>query len=252
MLEIMGIILLCGANKKNCLARGRKPGGFIALTVILWFVMEIIGAFLGVLISESAVYVFALLFAALGGLISWLICKNLSFGTYVDPKTAYVQQVVQTSEKLNVPATLMIVRDKSAVGCAASYNVNLNGQPIGQIANGMILNASTDLRSNIISLNDPITGVDMVQMAFMVNDGSNGEIHMKAGKFLPASCRGVFFEDQMAKPAYNPALATAAATAQASVQQAVPVNAAPDKTCPHCGMQLSADSVFCTFCGKKI
>ena len=67
MLEIMGIILLCGANKKNCLARGRKPGGFIALTVILWFVMEIIGAFLGVLISESAVYVFALLFAALGG-----------------------------------------------------------------------------------------------------------------------------------------------------------------------------------------
>lgn len=255
MLEFLGIYYLCGINRKNCLARGRKPTGYIVLTVVLFFVMEIIGGFLGLFISEAAFYIFALLFAALGGLISWLICSNLSFGTYVDPKTAFVQQVVANSDKLNVPASLMIVRDKSMVGCAVSYNVKLNGEPIGQIANGMILNASTNLRSNIISLYDPTTDADTTQMMFMVNDGSNGEIHLKTGQFLPKSCRGVFFDNQMEKPVYNPALATAAQSAQKPVQQnsaAVPASKEAELTCPHCSAKLPAGSLFCTFCGKKI
>ena len=226
----------------------------MVLTVALWFVMEIIGAFLGVFIlGESGAYVFGLLFAALGGLISLLICKNVSFGTYVDPKAAYVQQVVSSSEKLNVPATLMIVRDKSAVGCAVSYDLCLNGNPIGQIANGMILNATTDLRQNIISIRDSFTGADLVQMPFMVNDGSNGEIHLKSGKFLPASCRGVYFENQQTKPTYNPALAAqAVATTPTSAPAPVQAQTSGDITCPHCGMKLSTDSLFCTVCGKKI
>ena len=47
MLEIFGIMMLCKANKKNALARGKRPGGFIALTIILWIGMEFLGIFIG-------------------------------------------------------------------------------------------------------------------------------------------------------------------------------------------------------------
>lgn len=90
MLEIFAIISLCRVNKNNAIKRGRRPGGFIALTIILWVVFELIGmvigyAILGVDNGYLAVLLIALPCAALGGLISFLITKNVSQGDYVDP-----------------------------------------------------------------------------------------------------------------------------------------------------------------------
>ena len=90
MLEIFAIISLCRVNKNNAIKRGRRPGGFIALTIILWVVFERIGmvigyAILGVDNGYLAVLLIALPCAALGGLISFLITKNVSQGDYVDP-----------------------------------------------------------------------------------------------------------------------------------------------------------------------
>ena len=90
MLEIFAIISLCRVNKRNAIARGHRPGGFIALTIILWVVFEIIGMVIGALVFDNSylsVLFIALPCAALGGLISFLITRNLPQGNYVDPST---------------------------------------------------------------------------------------------------------------------------------------------------------------------
>ena len=92
MLEVFAVISLCRVNRRNALARGRKPGGFIALTIILWIVFEIIGMIVGTIILGSdngylTVLLIALPCAGLGGLISFLIAKNCPQGNYVDPST---------------------------------------------------------------------------------------------------------------------------------------------------------------------
>lgn len=90
MLEVFAVIALCKLNRKNAIARGRRPGGFIALTIILWLVFEFIGAILGIIIfgrnnSTVTVMFVALPCAALGGLISFLCAKYGPKGNYVDP-----------------------------------------------------------------------------------------------------------------------------------------------------------------------
>ena len=94
MLEIFAIISLCRVNRRNAIARGRRPGGFIALTIILWIVFEFIGMVLGMFIlgidnSYLSVLFIMLPCAALGGLISFLIAKNCRQGNYVDPSTVF-------------------------------------------------------------------------------------------------------------------------------------------------------------------
>ncbi len=90
MLEFFAVFSLCRVNRRNAIARGHKPGGFIALTIILWIVFEIIGFIIGALIfnsSYTALLLVGLPCAAIGGLISFLIAKNLPQGNYVDPST---------------------------------------------------------------------------------------------------------------------------------------------------------------------
>ena len=87
MLEIFGLIMLCKANKKNALARGKKPGGFIALTIILWVGLELLGFFIGTLSEiEYGYFIFGYGFAGIGALISFLCAKFGPKGDYVDPK----------------------------------------------------------------------------------------------------------------------------------------------------------------------
>ena len=47
MLEIWLIMLLCKSVKNNAIERGRKPGGFIALAIVLWIIPEIVGLIIG-------------------------------------------------------------------------------------------------------------------------------------------------------------------------------------------------------------
>lgn len=88
MLEVLGIYYLCKANKKNAMARGRKPGLFIGLTIGLWIGFEFISAILGIFLDFSGMgyYGFIVFSALLGGLISYLIAKNCSQGTYYSSK----------------------------------------------------------------------------------------------------------------------------------------------------------------------
>ena len=91
MLEVFAIISLCRVNKNNAIKHGRRPGGYIALTIILWVVLELIGTIIGLFLfngeysSYLAVLFCGLPCAALGGLISFLIAKNAPQGNYVDP-----------------------------------------------------------------------------------------------------------------------------------------------------------------------
>ncbi len=91
MLEIFGIIALCKLNRQNAIARGRRPGGFVALTIILWVGLEFIGMVAGFILlgdkSEYLPYAVALPCAGLGALISFLCAKFGPRGNYVAPTT---------------------------------------------------------------------------------------------------------------------------------------------------------------------
>ncbi len=77
MLEILFIIYLCKKNAAAAVERGRKPGGFIALTVLLWVGMEFLGGFIGGLADlGTGTYLLALGMAVAGGVISGVIAKN--------------------------------------------------------------------------------------------------------------------------------------------------------------------------------
>ena len=81
MLEILFLIFLCRKNAANAVMLGRKPGGFIALTLCLWVGMEFLGGFIGGLADlGTGTYLLALLLAALGGLGSYLAAKNCRYG----------------------------------------------------------------------------------------------------------------------------------------------------------------------------
>jgi len=119
MLEVFGIIALCKLNKKNAIARGKRPGGFIALTIILWVGLEILGAVVsGIVAGVNGTelgysYIFyAYGFAGVGALISFLCAKFGPRGDYVDPSTQnpqYGEQpVIGTyNVPVNTPAYMM-------------------------------------------------------------------------------------------------------------------------------------------------
>lgn len=87
MLEILGIILLSNKDKANAIKRERKPGGFVGLTIGLWFGLELIGGMIGSAAGlELGAYGLAILFAAIGGVVSYLIAKNCKPGDYIPPE----------------------------------------------------------------------------------------------------------------------------------------------------------------------
>lgn len=99
MLEFLAVFGLCKVNRRNAIARGRKPGGYIALTIVLWIVMEVIGVIVGTVLQYSLfgerdssglnlfILVIAYGFAGIGALISFLCAKFAPQGDYVDPST---------------------------------------------------------------------------------------------------------------------------------------------------------------------
>lgn len=87
MLEVLIIILLCNRNAQKVKQKGRRPGKFVFLTVLLWIGMEFIGAFIGTVVSLIVLgdvsflsYLFALVFAVVGAIISVQIAKNAEPG----------------------------------------------------------------------------------------------------------------------------------------------------------------------------
>lgn len=78
MLEIIAVIFLGKKLAEMAQARGHGKGW--AALVLLWFVGEVIGAVIGFAVvgDGAAPYVFALIGAAIGGGVAYLIVKNLS------------------------------------------------------------------------------------------------------------------------------------------------------------------------------
>lgn len=246
MLEILGIILLCNKNKANALARGRKPGGFVALTICLWVGLEIIGGAIGAAAELGfGTYLIAIVMAAIGGVTSYLIAKNCKPGNYVPPAQTMAQNIAKNAEPLSIPAQLTIVREGSMVGAAVSWSFFLNGNGIGSLGNGKMLSVATGLKRNMLVAKD-VYGSELPPFVFEVEPGANAQIHFKANKFLPEKSMGVLpvsgvlqqsMGDAPAKPAsqHEP---TAAQTAQAAF-------------CYKCGAPLTEGASFCAKCGQR-
>ncbi|MDR0548559.1 MAG: hypothetical protein LBI10_03995, partial [Deltaproteobacteria bacterium] len=83
MLEILALFFLISKNSKNAISRGRKPGLFIFLAILLWLGLEFLGGLIGYLATNGErlpTYLFALMGGLSGGVISYFIAKNCSKG----------------------------------------------------------------------------------------------------------------------------------------------------------------------------
>lgn len=82
MLEALIVYHLVKKNMEIVRARGRNPGGFIALTICLWAGFEFTGFIIGMILKQNRI-ICALIGLGLGGIgavISYLISKNCREG----------------------------------------------------------------------------------------------------------------------------------------------------------------------------
>ena len=84
MLEIILLIYLTRHIGEIIEEKGRKSGWYKVLTVVLWIGGEVFGAIVGAVVSELSgtgtflVYIFALVGAAIGAGLAFMIAKSLS------------------------------------------------------------------------------------------------------------------------------------------------------------------------------
>ena len=212
MLEFFGIMMLCKANKKLALARGRKPGGYIALTIILWVGLEFIGVIVGTILELDYGRIFlAYGFAGIGALISFLCAKFGPKGDYVDPNTVPAGGSADT----NVPYM-------------GTYNV-----PVDQSLYAPYPNAPADQYGMPVAskLNEFGMPVD--------ENGNYSPVLNQYG--VPVDT--TFYNVQNPVPAQAaPVAVTAAETAATS----------HPNFCGYCGAKLEPGSKFCDSCGAKI
>ena len=80
MIEILALIFLTRKIGAICEEKGRKTGWYKALTVLLWFGFEAAGVVIGIVAfgaEGGVIYLYALIGAAVGTGIAFLIVKNL-------------------------------------------------------------------------------------------------------------------------------------------------------------------------------
>lgn len=88
MLEIIIVVLVSKKIAAMVKEKGRSAGGYVTLFVLLWFGGEIVGAIVGAMMTggqnagaggiDMAVYVFALVGAAVGGITGFAIASMVS------------------------------------------------------------------------------------------------------------------------------------------------------------------------------
>ncbi len=78
MIEIIVVALLCSWAGKTAKNKGRRSGPYIAITLGLWFGLEILGVVIGLLLFDDfyPAYGLGLGGAALGGIIAAIIVSN--------------------------------------------------------------------------------------------------------------------------------------------------------------------------------
>jgi hypothetical protein len=237
MLEIFAIVWLSNKNKANALARGRKPGGFTGLTIALWFGLELIGFLIGIAAKLGwGAYVLGLVFAVIGGLISYLIAKNCKPGDYVPPSAVMADAAARSAQPLAALSRIDIVRESSMVGAVVGWSFELNGQYIGSLSNGKAMTVYTDRSQNVLVAKDAY-GTEIAPFVFGAQSGGFTEIHFKANRFIPENSRGL-----LAPVAPQPA--------PAAPQFAPP--AAEEAFCTSCGSPLPEGMQFCMQCGAPL
>ncbi|MDI9497213.1 MAG: zinc ribbon domain-containing protein [Bacillota bacterium] len=255
MLEILGVVLLSNVNKKNALARGQKPGLYVALTFILWLLPEFcVGFFGGMLELGPVAYLYALMAAATGGLISYLIAKYGKQGSYVPPAQTALQNVAAHAEPLESPAEVTLTRVSSMVSSLVSWSFTLNGYAVGQLKNGQSLKFTTRQRQNVLIAKDAY-GSELPPFVFEVEAGAEATLFFKVNRFLPEKSTGLRLSSPDAAPrSAAPASAVAAAPAAVAAPgpPALPDAGPPRQAafCHKCGTALSGDVRFCENCGQ--
>ena len=151
MIEIWLAFTLCKSIKNNALERGRKPGGFIALAIILWVVLELTGFIIGAYFELGyGSFIIAYSLVGIGAAISYNVAKHCREGDYVTPQEQLIRQFTEYYEPLAVTQEILITREKAFAGSAAKYEMILNGKSIGFVANGDTLHGFTDQRQNVL------------------------------------------------------------------------------------------------------
>lgn len=217
MLEIFGIMSLCKLNRKNAIARGRRPGLFIALTIILWIGMELLGFFIGSFLEiEYGAVFLAYGLAGLGALASFLIAKFAPKGNYVDPNAN------------------------------PGISTNPNDPMLGTY------NVPVDQTAFVPYPNTPAQGVPVDQYGMPVNTQLN-EFGMPVdenGNYKPVLNQYGVPIDPTAINAPQPIYQAQPAAAQPGPVQAAPVQ---KKFCGNCGAPIAEPgSSFCDSCGSKL
>lgn len=105
MIEIFVLIFLCKGNAAKATERGRSGGAAVAYTLLLWIGLELVGLLIGLSAEmETGAYVLAIIFAIVGGIISWAISKR---GEPIIETTQSTQttQTTQTTEATETTQT---------------------------------------------------------------------------------------------------------------------------------------------------
>lgn len=266
MLEILLISLLSGKNGRIASERGRKPGGFQGATFALWFGGELLGFFIGMAATDGEVlpsYGVALLLAAIGGIVSYIIAKNCKPGTFRQDGGLPAGGL----QPLAAPCALSVTREKSFVGAVVPYHVYLNDNHIGTLKNGQSLQASTAWAQNTLVVKDAY-GSQLKPLHFSVAPGGNAHIVFSRSKILPEKSTGLLpqgapqalvqpgppsgsWQPMAAAQPQPAALAPPAMpVAQPALQPAQPVQSQPaHHFCTSCGTLLPAGMQFCRGCG---
>lgn len=221
MIEIAAVVLLCIGNRKRAIARGKSGGAAIAYTIALWVGFEVFGIFAAALIFGGSllVYVFAVVFAAIGGVISWAISK--SSGRSIIPD-------IPTYHALAPACTVHIYRGDSHALRDEKYYFSLNDEDLGYLENDSMLTTYTSRTRNLITFHIEDETKKSDAYLFEATSGGTVEIHSAAGAFI---------KEQAPLPLQN---------ANQDTQNTLSV------TCPECGAQQGADHTYCVNCGGKL
>lgn len=199
-------------NGRNAIARGQKPGKYRALTLGLWFGLEILGSMAGVILMSMispdknplvGAYLLGVPGAAIGGLLSYQITKHAPQGNYI-PDSMYMNQwngqawgeqqwenqqqneAVQQMGYLAVPATIRIIEEPGGY-TGAHDSFFLNGYPVCSLAPGNEYTFTTQYVKNVLTIGRPtqMQGNREYEVRFVAAENGFIEIHAEAGKLIP-------------------------------------------------------------------